>query len=276
MSAPHPRRLVLAVLPLAVGIGLAVGLAASASSDAGGDGRDDPDELVEDVQVQLAGRTFVSQSVTGYELQPDTEIHLTFEEDALAVNAGCNTMIGDWSDEGGDLSWESEPATTLMSCTPELDAQDQWLSNLLTDGMEIADGDADLTLESDDVTIELDAEDQTGASALLGRTWTVVGLIVDGSASRLPMSVTNPTLEVADDGGVVVDTGCNTGRGTVEIDDSTMEFGAIALTRKACSPLLGSIERDVVVVLDGTVSKLTDGSVLVLTRGDRGLILDVQ
>ena len=44
MDAPHPRRLALAVVPLIAGVGLALGLAASASSDAGGDGRDDPDE----------------------------------------------------------------------------------------------------------------------------------------------------------------------------------------------------------------------------------------
>jgi heat shock protein HslJ len=277
MNAPQPRRLLLAVLPLAVGVGLALGLAASASSDAGGDGRDDPDTIVEDVQVQLAGRTFESTSVTGHELEPDTAVHLTFVDDVLAVTAGCNTMVGDWTDDDGELAWKGEPATTRMACSPELTAQDEWLSGLLTDGMTISDDDdADLTLESDDVTIELEAQDEPAASALLGRTWTVVGVIDDGSSSRLPQSVTNPTLVVAASGDVAVDTACNTGRTTVRIEEETMEFGTLALTQKGCSPLLSSIEHEVTGVLDGTVAKLTDGSVLILTKGDRGLILSVR
>lgn len=276
MDAPHPRRLALAVVPLIAGVGLALGLAASASSDAGGEGRDDPDTLVEDVQVQLDGRTFASTSVAGHELEPGTTIHLSFERGVLAASAGCNTMVGDWTDDDDELAWDGAPASTVMGCTPELVAQDEWLAGLLSDGMEIGGDDADLTLESGDVTIELESQEQAGAAALLGRTWTVVGVIDDGSSSRLPQSVTSPTLVVTSAGDVMVDTGCNTGRTTVEIDEDTMEFDAVALTRKGCTRLLSSIEHDVTRVVDGTVAKLTDGSVLILSKGDHGLILDVR
>ena len=54
MASHDPRRLLVLCLPLAVGAGLAVGLALSASSDAGGNGRDDPDDLVNHLYVQLA------------------------------------------------------------------------------------------------------------------------------------------------------------------------------------------------------------------------------
>jgi heat shock protein HslJ len=226
--------------------------------------------------VQLDGRTFASTSVTGYELQPGTTIHLSFDHGVLAASAGCNTMAADWTDDDEELAWEGTPATTVMGCTPELVAQDEWLAGLLTDGMAIEDGDADLTLESGDVTIELEAQEQAGAAASLGRTWTVVGVIDDGSTSRLPQSVTNPTLVVASNGDVTVDTGCNTGRTAVQVDEDTMEFSALALTRKGCSALLGSIEHEVTRIVDGRVAKVTDGTVLILSKGDHGLVLDVR
>jgi heat shock protein HslJ len=185
-------------------------------------------------------------------------------------------MMGAWTDEDDQLAWDGEPAMTRKACPEELGAQDQWISDLLSDGMDISRGDADLTLESGDVTIEFDAEEESGADALLGRTWTVVGVIDDGRVSRLPDDATSPTLTVADDGTVAVDTGCNTGRTSVEMHESTVEFDTTAITLKACEPPADAVERTVLTVLDGTAQKVTDGSVLVLTRGDRGLVLDVQ
>jgi heat shock protein HslJ len=159
METGHPRRAFLVVAPLVVGIGLAVGLAVSASSDVGGDGRDDPEALVDPVQTQLGGRAFESTSVTGHDLAPDTVLRLSFDQDSMAANAGCNTMTGPWTDEGSTLKWTEPVATTLKACPDALAAQDQWFAGLLTEGLEVVDGDADLTLESGDITIELDATD---------------------------------------------------------------------------------------------------------------------
>jgi heat shock protein HslJ len=122
------------------------------------DGREDPDDIVEHEQVQLAGKTYESTSVTGFELVPETVIRLAFEDDTMAVSAGCNTMSAAWTDADGELVWAGPIASTLMACPPELAAQDEWLIELFSDGVEITDGDADLTLESGDVAIELDEQ----------------------------------------------------------------------------------------------------------------------
>jgi heat shock protein HslJ len=154
--AEHPQRVALIVLPIVVAIGLAVGLAFNATGDAGDDGRDQPDSLVDPVDVQLAGQTFVSTSVEGRTLVPDTTIRLSFDADVLSVNAGCNTMAGAWTDADSTLAWEGAVRATLKGCAEDLSAQDQWITDLFTGGMDISSDDADLTLESGEVTIEFE------------------------------------------------------------------------------------------------------------------------
>ena len=106
---------------------------------------------------RVDGRTYVSASVEGHDLVAGSTITLTFEGEDLAARAGCNTMRGGWTDgDGEEVRWTSPPASTLMACEPALMDQDTWLAGLLTDGMDVVDGDADLTLTSGDVTIALD------------------------------------------------------------------------------------------------------------------------
>lgn len=109
-------------------------LAAVALAACGGDGggSQTPD---------LAGKTFESTSVSGHELVDGTTITLTFEEDRLGAYAGCNTMTGGASWEGGTLQVEAL-AQTMMACEDDLAAQDQWLLELLEDGPAVSlDGD---------------------------------------------------------------------------------------------------------------------------------------
>lgn len=138
----------------------AVGLAALTVSLAGcgtddGDGREDPATIVEPVQVQLEGRSFVADRVTGRDLVTGTSLELSFDDGRLAVTAGCNTLTGEYSDDDGVLSWTEQPASTLMGCEPNLRDQDAWLEGLLVDGMRLESGDADLTLVADQVRWEL-------------------------------------------------------------------------------------------------------------------------
>ena len=66
-------------------------------------------------------------------------------------------MSGPWTDEGGEtVKWSGPAASTMMACEPALMDQDRWLGDLLTAGMDVVDGEADLTLRSGDVTISLD------------------------------------------------------------------------------------------------------------------------
>src|SRR5262249_17368495 len=107
--------------------------------------------------ASLAGKTFVSTSVTGHNLVPGTSVTLTFEGPMLAVSAGCNTMSGAYTLENSTLRWTGLPLSTLMACEPALEAQDQWLASFLQAGAAASLTGNQLSLTSNSVTMKLTA-----------------------------------------------------------------------------------------------------------------------
>lgn len=85
--------------------------------------------------------TYTSTAVAGHSLAPGTEITMEFSGDHLSVNAGCNTMAGSYSAEGGVLAFDGDPAMTMMGCDDALQFQDQWITEALTEGMTIDQND---------------------------------------------------------------------------------------------------------------------------------------
>jgi heat shock protein HslJ len=84
-------------------------------------------------------------------------INLSFEGARMQVSAGCNIMSAAYDVTDGTLAWTGEPASTMMACSDELTAQDQWLIGLFQDGMTATSDGAKLTLTNADVTIELES-----------------------------------------------------------------------------------------------------------------------
>ena len=71
-----------------------------------------------------------------------------------------------------------------------------------------------------------------------------------------------------------VNTGCNTGSGAVEILDTTLRPGDIALSRVACVAPADGVEQAMIEVLSADVVHYDiDASQLTLSIGDRGLQL---
>ena len=102
--------------------------------------------------------TFASTEVTGHDLVPDTTISLVFEDGNLSANAGCNTMSAAYEVTDGNIAWSGPAAATMMACSDELTAQDEWLTELLTGGVDATqDGDT-LTLTDVDLEIVLEAQ----------------------------------------------------------------------------------------------------------------------
>jgi heat shock protein HslJ len=107
--------------------------------------------------LDLDGKAFTSTSVEGHDLVEGTSIQLTFEDGSMSANAGCNTTSGSYEIDDGTLRWAGPAASTLIGCPEDQAAQDDWLTQLLTDGVEAEqDGDT-LTLTDDDVEIVLEA-----------------------------------------------------------------------------------------------------------------------
>lgn len=107
--------------------------------------------------ADLNGRTYTSTSVRGHELVEGTRVKLAFEDGRMSVNGGCNTMGADYEVDHGTLRWTGEVMSTLMGCAADLQAQDEWLNRLFTDGVDAEiDGDV-LTLTTSEVSLELAA-----------------------------------------------------------------------------------------------------------------------
>src|SRR5699024_2671020 len=106
--------------------------------------RDGPGE-----QPRVAGRTFLSTDVRREgrpsPLVEGTRIRMTFEGGQVSVQAGCNSLSGDYRVESGVLR-VGQVGGTEMGCPEALMAQDQWLAALLESALALA-------LEGDELTL---------------------------------------------------------------------------------------------------------------------------
>lgn len=109
-------------------------------------------------ELDLDGTMFVSTSVEGHDLVENTSVSLTFEDGNMSANAGCNTMAAGYEVDDGTLRWTGEVASTLMGCVDDVAAQDQWLTELLTDGVEAEQDGETLTLTDGDLEITLEEQ----------------------------------------------------------------------------------------------------------------------
>ena len=109
---------------LAVGALAALALSGCSGESSGGEGADG-------APLDLDGRTFTATEVTGWVPITGTTIQLTFEDGRVSGQAGCNTLTGGatWDDQ--TLVLDGPMASTMMACERGLEAQDQWLIELL-------------------------------------------------------------------------------------------------------------------------------------------------
>lgn len=219
----------------------------------------------------LDGRTFLSTDVQGMTLVPGTRITLTFKDGtSLGASGGCNSMGGTYTIAGDRLT-TSQMFMTEMACDEPRMKQDEWLAKFLSDVKIALTGD---TLTMDDGTVRVTFLDQKVATPdqpIEGTLWVVDGIVTGEAVSSIQAAVT-ASIRIAD-GRVEVDTGCNTGGGTVQVAVDTLTFGPIALTKRACGPEGAAMEEAVNVVLQGTVPYSIDADALTLDGGANGLIL---
>ncbi len=253
-------------------LGLSLAACGSSSGDAGSGPATSAGATL--TAADLEGATYVSTTVTGHDLVAGTDVRLEFADGRMMAAAGCNTMSGPFSLDAGTLAWTGHPMTTMIGCDSARAAQDTWLTDLLTKGMAVT-GAADApTLTSGSVTIALSRKAAADASSLLGTTWTVTGTTDGSTAATVPAGVRKPTLTIAADGGVTIDTGCNTGRSTVTASGTTLTFDHVAMTRKACaSDEASAVEAAVLQTLVGAVEVSGEESSVALTHGHHGLTL---
>jgi heat shock protein HslJ len=242
----------------------------AACSDGYGSAEDSSGSPTPVTTADLAGRTFVSTAVTGFDLIEGTEVRISFEEDHLSASAGCNTVGGAYAVENSILS-VSEPSATLMACDPKLMTQDDRLIGFLTDDPTIAMSGDGLTLSGADVTVKLQDDAGQPGAPLTGTVWTLDSVVDGDTASSVPNGVEPPTLEISDAGEASVFTGCNRGGGSVEVSETSLTFGPLRLTKMACGDEAATVEAAVTSIIDGTVDYSINGDVLTVAKGPQAL-----
>jgi heat shock protein HslJ len=187
---------------------------------------------------------------------------MSFQDDAVSVNAGCNIMNGGFEIADGTFT-AAQLASTMMACPDPLMAQDTWISEFLAASPTIGLASSTLTLTGDDASITFT---EVEPAPLVGTTWEVTGTVATMAISSVPADST-ASITIADDGTVAVDGGCNTGSGEVEITETTLTFGPIAATLQACDDETADLEASVFAVLQGEVTYEIDGDTLSLRSG---------
>lgn len=89
----------------------------------------------------------------------------------------------------------------------------------------------------------------TGADPLDGTSWTLMS--IDDQA--VPATDTDLTLDFAA-GTASGSSGCNTFSGSYTIDGTSLSFGPMAVTQKACEPEVSAVETDYLTALQGVTA----------------------
>ena len=207
----------------------------------------------------LAGRDFVSTSLTGRDLAPRTRVGLRFWVGGrLTGGAGCNLMDGTWALDGTTLDAQYA-ATTEMGCAAARHAQDIWVGEFISSRPSVSiDGD-ELVLVGDGLTMTLlDLEVADPDRPVVGTPWTLTAM-EPGDAPvdivrSVPDGVHASILVEGDRPMIRIETGCNTGQASVTIDGTRMSIGPLALTRRGCPDDAARVERLMTTVLQGEVT----------------------
>ena len=224
----------------------ASGKAGSASSAASGSG-------AAGAASDLAGKTLVAKEVTGsYTIVPGSTISITFDNGTLAARAGCNNLFGQYT-VSGDVLNAPQLASTMMACDEALMNQDTWLAAFLASSPTWTYSGGTLTLTNGTDTIAL-TEAPSGAAVLEDTGWKVVGLISQSGSTVSAIDASVIAWLRFADGRVLVNASCNSGSGTAQITDTTITFGPIAMTRRACVGPTQDVEQAMNAVLQGTTT----------------------
>ena len=236
-------------------------------------GSGDDDESAEPAS-DPRGKTFLSTEVTGHDLVAGTRITLQLDAGGgISVQAGCNTLGGTASLDGGVLS-VSDLSMTEIGCDPDRHAQDDWIADFLTSSPAYEYAVDTLTLTGEAATIVLlDREVADPDRPLEGTRWVVDTVVTGDAASNFP-GMENAYL-VFENGAVSGSTGCNSLSGPAAVDGDTIRFGAIVTTRMFCEDT-HDLESHILDVLTGAVRYTIDADRLTLDSLEREMGLGLR
>jgi heat shock protein HslJ len=222
---------------------------------------------------RLTGRSFVSESVEGWQLVAGTQVSVSFDSAGVNAQAGCNSFFGTGGIEGDTLR-VSMLGSTAIGCPAPLEAQDEWLAAFLVAGptLELDDPRLVMTSAADRIHL-LDRKIAIPDRPLVATQWLGNGFS-DGMAVSFGPGSGSVTLSLGSDGHVAVTTSCQTGAGSFTATATTVSFGALTYDGAPCAdPNFQRTSDQVLFVLDGSpVAYTIKEAALTVTHGKNALL----
>lgn len=174
--------------------------------------------------------------------QPSLEFN--FGTNMIAGSGGCNRYSGGFTLTDQNLFSAPKLASTMMACM-DANKEPQFFTALSTPNLKVSLDNGLLTF-SQDKTVVLqfekgEAPAKTGVSVVTAEALTGKWILssIDGGDMASLFGEKIPTMEVAADGKVFGNAGCNNYRTTYKLDGNTVTFGPVAGTKMACPFLTG-------------------------------------
>lgn len=165
-------------------------------------------------------------------------VTLVFDDDSVSGRGPCNVYRGDLSvdDDAGEITI-SRIAATQRACDAEAErAEEAYFATL----RRVRSVDLDDAYNARWLVLENDrgarlSFDAITAHDLLIGSWEITN-VSRGDAIESPVAGTDPVIAFTADGDVTIEAGCNTIRGTFDLDGDRIDVGPLAQTMKACDP----------------------------------------
>lgn len=218
-------------------------LAACSSTDSGdGAATSTPSEA----SAQLAGTSWVLESMGDQQAADDTSATLQFSEDGeVSGSGGCNNYSGEFTTDGETLK-VGELAVTLMACEGPVGDQESAFHNALAQARHFTVDEDTLMLSDEDGRELLVFAAQ--ANELVG-TWIVTGYNDGEEAVVGVLDDTEAEVSFDDEGNISGTGGCNRLMGTFTAEQGALNVDPMAMTKMACPEPLGVMEQEAALIL---------------------------
>ncbi len=197
-------------------------------------------------------------------------------EGQISGKAGCNRYWGGYEVDGGKLSIGPVASTEMFCNEPEgvMQTETAYLKNLSRA--------ASFRIEGDRLTIY----DQDGAKLLEFKhapepgltdvSWQLASIALAEDANGVTFNadaMSRVKVEFSEDGRVSGNAGCNTFRGSYQVEGDGIEIGQLATTRKMCKPEIMSVENAVLKAMAQVTHFAIEEGRLTL-KGEKGDLLE--
>lgn len=172
-------------------------------------------------------------------------MEFNFADSTLFGNGGCNTFRGQFSLTDQNIFSAPNLASTMMACLPG-NKEPEFMTTLSSPNLAVSIENGLLTFKQDETVVLQFQKGDAPAKAVkpepvnaesLTGTWTLTSIAGEDMATLFPEKAA--TMEIAADGKVFGNAGCNTYRTSYTLDGDMLTFAPAMATKMACPAMQG-------------------------------------